>query len=420
MKIEEFYTEAALSKRLILHQRPLFLKIRGHIYKNVVRQPMMWYPKHTYRRCSKDTALCGGNSYVTTNKQVCLVRFSLAQCVSLCYFATRSHEAHCINVIWHTYFLAVTHNCGISVLCEDQKTTRSCVIHPSDHQVKWKSNPDQSEMSALQYNNNNITWKIYADLTFTVMNHRNQFQELANWFLYLTKMNGVPEKWKNKFRNLKLNCMLFKMALKVQLIWQISGKCAKGFIEKKKVIVHVLRQPQRDGSAEMWHWVQGGVRTLSRLLPPSSHPPNQCERRRRRAAPLCSQNKLSYKQLQHTYTATQRYRRCLTKGEDRRWIFYPPTIPFDFQPRCPQHTSPTQTTSYECFLFEDTKPACCSFFVAVKCGMASPNPQESIAKSTGCREGGSSGAGGKRKKNTSAPSSHVHSNQQTHTSQTCH
>lgn len=56
--------------------------------------------------------------------------------------------------------------------------------------------------------------------------------------------------------------------------------------------------------------------------------------------------------------------------------------------------------------------ACCSFFVAVKCGMASPNPQESIAKSTGSREGGSSGARGRRKKNnTSAPASHFHSHQ---------
>lgn len=37
------------------------------------------------------------------------------------------------------------------------------------------------------------------------------------------------------------------------------------------------------------------------------------------------------------------------------------------------------------------------FLVAVKCGMASPNPQESIPKSTGSWEGGSSGEGGEKK-----------------------
>lgn len=39
----------------------------------------------------------------------------------------------------------------------------------------------------------------------------------------------------------------------------------------------------------------------------------------------------------------------------------------------------------------DKTPGALLFFVPVKCGMASPNPQKSMAKSTYVREGDSSG-----------------------------
>lgn len=42
----------------------------GTLTKNVVRQSMVWYPKHTYSRCGKDRARCGGDKDVTTNKDV--------------------------------------------------------------------------------------------------------------------------------------------------------------------------------------------------------------------------------------------------------------------------------------------------------------------------------------------------------------